>query len=120
MRIDPGPSHQSGRPLLFAGFIVTGFVTTVLGPVLPWLTARWSLSDAAAGALFTIQFTGSIVAGALSGLVVARLGSSATLATGYGLMAAGLAGFALGERVTGTLAMASPASDSGSSCRRPT
>ena len=30
-------SHSSGRPLLFTGFVVTGFVTTVLGPVLPWL-----------------------------------------------------------------------------------
>ena len=96
-------AHLSGRPLLFTGFVVTGFVTTLLGPVLPWLTARWMLSDAAAGALFTIQFTGSIVAGALSGLVVARLGSSATLSTGYALMAAGLAGLALGERATGTL-----------------
>ena len=102
---EPGDSHLSGRPLLFTGFVVTGFVTTVLGPVLPWLTARWSLSDAAAGALFTIQFAGSIVAGALSGLIVARVGSSATLSTGYGLMAAGLAGLALGGRVTGTLAI---------------
>jgi MFS transporter, FHS family, glucose/mannose:H+ symporter len=103
---DTGESHLSGRPLLFAGFVVTGFVTTVLGPVLPWLTARWLLSDAAAGALFTIQFTGSIVAGALSGLIVARLGASATLSTGYALMATGLAGLAVGDRVAGTLAMA--------------
>jgi fucose permease len=103
---DPGDSHLSGRPLLFTGFVVTGFVTTVLGPVLPWLTARWLLSDAAAGALFTIQFTGSIVAGGLSGLIVARLGASATLSTGYALMAAGLAGLALGERMAGTLAIA--------------
>ena len=103
---DAGDSHQSGRPLLFTGFVVTGFVTTVLGPVLPWLTARWHLSDAAAGALFTIQFTGSIVAGGLSGLIVARLGASATLSTGYALMASGLAGLALGERLTGTMAIA--------------
>ncbi len=103
---DAGDSHAIGRPLLFTGFVVTGFVTTVLGPVLPWLTARWLLSDAAAGALFTIQFTGSIVAGGLSGLIVARLGASATLSTGYALMSAGLAGLALGERVAGTLAIA--------------
>jgi len=102
---ESGDPHLSGRPLLFTGFVVTGFVTTVLGPVLPWLTARWLLSDAAAGALFTIQFTGSIVAGALSGLIVERIGSSATLSAGYGLMAAGLAGLALGERASGTLAI---------------
>ena len=103
---ESGDSHLSGRPLLFTGFILTGFVTTVLGPVLPWLSARWHLSDAAAGALFTIQFTGSIVAGALSGLIVARLGASTTLSTGYALMAAGFAGLALGDRVAGTLAIA--------------
>ena len=99
-------SHLSGGPLLFTGFILTGFVTTVLGPVLPWLSARWHLTDAAAGALFTLQFAGSIVAGALSGLIVARLGATATLATGYVLMSAGFAGLALGERVAGTLAIA--------------
>ncbi len=103
---ESGDSHSSGRPLLFTGFLLTGFVTTVLGPVLPWLVARWHLSDAAAGALFTIQFTGSIVAGALSGLIVARLGATATLSTGYLLMSAGFAGLALGGRVTGTVAMA--------------
>ena len=101
-----GKPHVSGRPLLFAGFIVTGFVTTVLGPVLPWLTARWGLSDAAAGALFTIQFSGSIIAGGLSGMIIARLGASTTLATGYALMAAGLAGLAFGDRLVGTSAMA--------------
>jgi fucose permease len=99
-------SHLKGRSLLFVGFVVTGFVTTLLGPILPWLTTRWLLSDAAAGALFTIQFSGSIAAGALSGLVAARIGSTATLSTGYGLMAAGLAGLALGERTLGTIAIA--------------
>ena len=101
-----GKPHVSGRPLLFAGFVVTGFVTTVLGPVLPWLTARWGLSDAAAGALFTIQFSGSIIAGGLSGMIIARLGASTTLATGYALMAAGLTGLAFGDRLVGTSAMA--------------
>jgi fucose permease len=99
-------THVSGRPLLFAGFVVTGFVTTLLGPVLPWLTARWHLSDAGAGALFTIQFTGSIIVGALSGMIVGRFGSTRTLCAGYVLMAAGLAGLALGGRLMGTLAIA--------------
>ena len=103
---EPADAHAGSRALLFTGFVVTGFVTTVLGPVLPWLTSRWLLSDAAAGALFTIQFTGSIVAGGLSGQIVARLGATATLSTGYALMAAGLAGLAMGDRAIGTLAIA--------------
>jgi fucose permease len=103
---EPGHSHSSGRPILYAGFVVTGFVTTLLGPVLPWLTARWHLSDAAAGALFTIQFAGSIVVGAMSGLIVGRFGSTRTLCAGYVLMAAGFAGLAFGDRIIGTLAIA--------------
>ena len=103
---ESGHTHQSGRPILFAGFVVTGFVTTLLGPVLPWLTARWHLTDAAAGALFTIEFTGSIVVGAMSGLIVGRFGSTRTLCAGYLFMAAGVAGLALGDRVIGTMAIA--------------
>ena len=90
--------NASGRPILYAGFVVTGFVTTLLGPVLPWLTARWHLSDAAAGALFTIQFAGSIVVGAMSGLIVGRFGSTHTLCAGYAFMAAGFAGLAVGDQ----------------------
>lgn len=103
---ESGHTHVSGRPLLFAGFVVTGFVTTLLGPVLPWLTARWHLTDAAAGALFTIQFAGSIVFGAMSGIIVGRLGSPFTLCIGYVLMALGFAGLAVGDRVVGTIAIA--------------
>src|SRR5262245_24949957 len=102
---ESGHTHQSGRPILFAGFVVTGFVTTLLGPVLPWLTARWHLTDAAAGALFTIEFAGSIVVGAMSGLIVKRFGSTRTLCAGYLFMATGVAGLALGDRVIGTMAI---------------
>jgi len=32
--------------MLHAGFILTGVVNTMLGPMLPVLSARWALSDA--------------------------------------------------------------------------
>lgn len=78
------------RTLLYSGFVLTGIVNTVLGPVLPWLAARWSLSDAAAGSLFTVQFAGSLTAGALSGLIASRIGVGRTMALGYALMGLGL------------------------------
>ena len=47
--------------LIHAGFVVTGVVTTLLGPILPILIARWSLSDSRAGLFFTLQFCGNLV-----------------------------------------------------------
>jgi MFS transporter, FHS family, glucose/mannose:H+ symporter len=85
--------------LLNAGFVVTGMVTTMLGPLLPWLSLKWGISDAEAGSLFTAQFAGALVAGASSGLLVERFREAWTLALGFGLMAGGvvalgIAGFA--------------------------
>jgi MFS transporter, FHS family, glucose/mannose:H+ symporter len=61
----------------------------MIGPVLPWLSSRWALSDPAAGTLFTLQFACSLTGGTLSGLLVNRIGDTRTLAAGYTLMAAG-------------------------------
>jgi fucose permease len=66
--------------------------TTVLGPLLPLLAARWGLSDVAAGSLFSAQFTGQLTATTVSALITARLGTSGTFALGYALIAAGVGG----------------------------
>jgi fucose permease len=84
-----------------AAFIVTGMVTTLLGPILPELLQTWHLTDSAAGALFTAQFSGSLGAGALSGLLVSRLGDRRALALGYAMMGCGLLAIAAGAYTTG-------------------
>jgi fucose permease len=71
-------------------FVLTGTVTTLLGPLLPVLAARWSLDDARAGYFFTAQFAGSMVGVALSGILVTRLGFARTVAAGLAAMAAGV------------------------------
>lgn len=91
--------------MLLAGFVLTGIVNTVLGPVLPWLTARWSLSDVGAGSLFTVQFAGGLAGGAISGVVASRIGAGRTLAFGHLMMAAGLAGLALGSAAIGWISV---------------
>jgi FHS family glucose/mannose:H+ symporter-like MFS transporter len=88
--------RQFSTAVPVAAFIVTGMVTTVLGPILPELLETWRLSDSAAGALFTAQFSGSLGAGAISGLLVSRLGDRRTLALGYGTMCGGLLAIAAG------------------------
>jgi MFS transporter, FHS family, glucose/mannose:H+ symporter len=95
-----GRSLRAGL-LLMLGFIVTGMVTTVLGPVLPWLAARWALSDPAAGALFTLQFVCGLIGGSASGQLVERIGDTRTLAAGFAVMSAGTLVLAIGDYLSG-------------------
>ena len=91
-------THQTrtASALLHFGFALTGVVTTLLGPLLPWLSARWSLTDAQAGYFFTAQFVGSMVGVALSGITVRRLGFGSALMAGYLTLALGVAMLGMG------------------------
>ncbi len=80
------------RLALFAGFIVTGMVTTLLGPVLPVFIARWNLTDSQAGLFFTTQFSGSMLGVLLSSVILSLRGYRDSLVLGFLLMAAGVAG----------------------------
>jgi FHS family glucose/mannose:H+ symporter-like MFS transporter len=77
------------------GFALTGIVTTLLGPMIPVLSAKWSLDDARAGYLFTAQFAGSMIGVALSSRLAPRLGFIRLLAVGFTLMCIGVAGLAV-------------------------
>jgi FHS family glucose/mannose:H+ symporter-like MFS transporter len=96
----PGAPRPS-TTIYVAAFILTGMVTTVLGPILPELLETWHLSDAAGGALFTAQFSGSLSGGAVSGLLVSRIGDARTLALGYSTMCGGLLAIAAGTYPSG-------------------
>jgi len=78
--------------LLFAGFILTGIVTTILGPALPVFIARWSLPDAQAGLFFTTLFVGSLAGVGLSTLLAGWKGYRPALMAGFTFMAIGIAG----------------------------
>jgi MFS transporter, FHS family, glucose/mannose:H+ symporter len=89
----------------YAGFIVTGVVTTMLGPLLPTLQAKWALNDAQAGYLFTAQFATSIIGTAMLGAVLKRFGLFRSLAASYALMAAGVAGVGAASFYAGIFAV---------------
>src|SRR5438093_12949422 len=74
----------SGTLLVHAAFVLTGVMTTLLGPMLPVFSARWSLSDSQAGYLFTAQFAASILGVALSIVMVHRFGYRLTIYIGLG------------------------------------
>jgi fucose permease len=93
-----------------AAFLLAGLATFLLGPILPLLSTKWSLSDQQAGLLLLAQFTGATLGGAtvskrlpqafLLGTTVAATGFFAFAhAPGLLLACAGLlvAGFGVGR-----------------------
>ena len=80
---------------LYGGVALTGVATTLLGPILPLLSARWGLSDNQAGNLFAAQFAGSTAGVLLSGPLALRVGSIRSIAAGFALVAAGVGALAI-------------------------
>jgi FHS family glucose/mannose:H+ symporter-like MFS transporter len=93
------PTHSSQLfiTIASAGFVLTGVVNTFLGPILPILSARWTLSDSRAGHFFATQFFGSIVGVIISSALLPRRGFRFTIGLAYLLMAAGISGLILSE-----------------------
>ncbi len=81
--------------VLHAGIIVAGVATVLIGPILPILIGRWTLSDQRAGLFFTAQFCGSMTGVASIRWLIAR-GYRQTFVCGFSLVAAGVAGLNLG------------------------
>ena len=93
--------------LLHGGFVATGIVTTILGPILPLLAARWSLNDKQAGLLFTAQFLSSLIGALTTGYLVPRRGFVFVIRVGFLFMAAGVGLLGFGPWMAGLLAMSS-------------
>jgi len=91
---------SSSRTLVRAGqiaFFPTGILTTLLGPMLPILIARWTLNDTQAGNLFLAQFLASVVGVQLSGVLLARWGFRPAFLSALLLMACGVATLDVGS-----------------------
>jgi MFS transporter, FHS family, glucose/mannose:H+ symporter len=99
------PISLSASVVMHGGIVVAGIVTTLLGPILPILIARWSLSDERAGLFFTAQFCGSMLGVASIGPLIQR-GYRRTFVCGFALIAAGVAGLNLGNTLASLAAAA--------------
>ena len=99
------PFATDGVVLLHLDFLLTGIVMTFLGPMLPSLSARWSLSDAGSGGLIFAEFFSSMFGMLFSGFLVQRVGYRLTLIVGLVLMAAGMALLASGPWLVGISAV---------------
>jgi len=73
-----------------------GISMTMLGPVLPYFTHRWSLTDSQAGLFFSTQYFGSFLGTLVTSWLLPRLGFSKVISVGYLCFALGLACLGLG------------------------
>jgi fucose permease len=90
----------------YASFVPIGIATVLLGPMLPTLSARWSLNYSQAGALFTVQYLASTIAVALSGVLVTRRGFRFAMKSGLLLMSAGVGLLLAGPKIMGIVCIA--------------
>lgn len=94
MQIRPSRSsspHTLSTPkgIAHAAFALTGLTTVMLGPLLPVLSARWSLSDTQAGYLVTAQFVGSLLSTLSTGLLLPGIKFRWTMVLGLLFMTGG-------------------------------
>lgn len=100
---------SSNRKLILAGqiaFLPTGILTTLLGPMLPILIARWAMNDTQAGNLFLVQFLASLVGVQLAGVLLTRWGFRPPFLLGLLLMACGVATLYMGSLAFGLASVA--------------
>jgi MFS transporter, FHS family, glucose/mannose:H+ symporter len=102
------PHHGRANFVIHAAFASAGIVTVLLGPILPILISRWSLSDERAGLFFTTQFCGQLAGCLSTGVLIPirRRGYRLTFAIGFALIALGVAALGLGDARIGLVGTA--------------
>jgi FHS family glucose/mannose:H+ symporter-like MFS transporter len=70
--------------------VLVGVSMTMLGPVLPYFTHRWSLTEGQAGVFFFTQYFGSFLGTLATSWLLPRLGFSKAISVGYCCFAIGL------------------------------
>jgi FHS family glucose/mannose:H+ symporter-like MFS transporter len=96
-------SARSLNTAAHAAFVPIGIVTVLLGPLLPILSAHWSLNYLQAGSLFTAQFLGSTLGVVVSGVLVSRWGFRFAINAGLLAMALGVGALPSGPRLLGLI-----------------
>lgn len=90
----PNPSREWA--LLHTSFVLIGVITTLLGPILPSFSHRWSLNDAQAGFFFTSQYFFSTLGVILTSVLFPRFGFSKVIGAGFVSFVIGFAFLGLG------------------------
>ncbi len=101
------PARRNLLILLFAGFVLTGIATVIIGPLLPVFIPRWSLDDVQAGFFSSVQFASAMAGVGMSSVLSSWRGYRPALVLGYLLMGAGLATFNSNSHMVALAATAS-------------
>ncbi len=99
----------SNRKLVIGGqiaFFPTGILTTILGPMLPILIARWTLNDQQAGNLFLVEFLAELAGVQLAAVLLARSGYRPAFLLGLLSMAGGVSTLYIGSTALGLASVA--------------
>lgn len=84
--VAPASSHSRTLRewvILHLSFVLIGVITTLLGPILPYFSHTWSLTDAQAGLFFTSQYFFSTFGVILTSILLPRFGFSRVCAGGF-------------------------------------
>ena len=81
---------------LHAGFVLIGVAMTMLGPVLPYFTQRWSLTTSQAGIFFSALYFASFLGTLMTSSLLPSFGFSRVIGAGHFCYALGLAFLGLG------------------------
>ena len=94
---------NSKKVFLFSclSFILIGLVNTFLGPMLPFLSEKWAISDAQGGYFLAAQSLGGMCGTLIASVLYARFNSRQILLFGFGLLIISLFGFGGGNWETG-------------------
>jgi FHS family glucose/mannose:H+ symporter-like MFS transporter len=101
-----GQGHRNLLILLFAGFVLSGVATTIVGPMLPVFIQRWSLDDGQAGLFSSVQFLAALGGTVVSSVVASWWGYRPALVVGYALIGGGLAALNSNSHATALAATA--------------
>src|ERR1700746_3716734 len=91
---------------LHLGFVFIGVSMTMLGPVLPYFTHRWNLTEGQAAVFFFTQYFGSVLCTLATSLLLPRFVFSKLIGAGYLCFALGLACLGLGPWFFSTVCVA--------------
>ncbi len=80
-------------------FLTIGWLTAVLGPLLPDLSHNLGAPLVAVGAIVSALFVGALIAQLTGGLLTDRVGAKPLITTGLGIIVVGTAGIALSHNL---------------------
>ncbi|HYL97483.1 MAG TPA: MFS transporter [Blastocatellia bacterium] len=88
--VSNGAGDRGTIRAVYAGFVLTGVLTTLLGALIPLLSAGWAIGDEKTGYLFTAQFAGSLLGVAITSRAFARLGLLRVITFSFFFMCVGV------------------------------